>query len=319
MRKQCQGFAFGVLLVVFSACTGTQSRGDGPPKAVVTTNTAKSVLATKINITPINRKKLPRVKNSEYWSKVRKGKLKVVIGRDLPPFAMKKGAKRSGFDVELAQLLGKTLGLEIEFIELPTDMILAAVSGLRPKGDIAIANITRTALRAVEVNFTQPYLTVSQAAVVDKRLISQERDRAEIQTNTFDSYSDLAKLRGIKIGVKAKTAPEAYAQSFFPNSRVVSFETLEKAFEALKAGKIQAVTHDDPAIRLWDRQNTKLRFRFATLLKASTEDAICMAIRKGDLEFLLWLNTFIQELQGNGALRALRNKYIVNMTWIKNS
>jgi polar amino acid transport system substrate-binding protein len=317
MTQNVQRMLLLTLASGLCACNSIKPSNDkgGKPEAVAT------IITANINITPINRKKIPRLKGSEYWSRVRKGTLRIIIGRDSPPFSMrsKDGKERLGFDVELAKILGKTLGVKIEFIALPTSMILDAISGRRPKGDIAIANLTRTASRGAQVNFTSPYLTVSQAAIIDKRLISQDRDRAEIQTDNFNSYADLTRLRGIKIGVKSNTTPETYARSFFPNAKVVSYKSLEAAFEALEAGEVQAVTHDSPAIRLWSRNNSGLSYRFAALLKEATRDPICMAIRKGDFEFLQWLDTFIAELQSNGTMDALRKKYIVDMSWLKQS
>lgn len=304
------------ILSLTAACETTKAKGgvkEPTPKGETT-----SYVSAKIDINPIDRKKIPNLKNSEYWAKVKGGTLKIVVGDNLPPFSMKSSKDRIGFDIELARILGKTLGVKVQFIEMPTSEVLDAISGPNPKGDIAIANLTRTASRAVQVNFTDPYLIVSQAAVVEKRLINEDRDRAEIVRTTYDSYADLAKLNGLKIGVKANTQPESYARSFFKESgKVMSYKTLEDAFKALKAGKVQAVTHDSPAIRLWSKQNATLSYRFATLLKPVTEDAICMAIRKGDLEFLQWLNAFIAELRSDGAIRALRKEYIVDMTWLK--
>lgn len=299
-----------------AACETTKVNGgikEPNPKNEVTT-----YVSAKIDINPIDRKKIPTLPGSEYWAKVKKGTLRIVVGKELPPFSMKSKDNRIGFDIEMARLLAKTLGVKIQFVELPTSQVLDAISGPKPKGDIAIANLTRTASRAVAVNFTNPYLIVSQAAIIEKRLIDEDRDRAEISKTSYESYADLTKLRGLKIGVKANTTPESYARSFFKDSgKVMGYKTLDEAFAALKAGKVQAVTHDAPAIRLWSRQNSTLTYRFATLLKPVTEDAICMAIRKGDLEFLQWLNAFIAELRSDGAIRALRKEYIVDMTWLK--
>ncbi|MDF1661437.1 MAG: transporter substrate-binding domain-containing protein [Planctomycetota bacterium] len=312
-------FALLALTNLAAACETTKVKGgvkEPGPKG--SKNEFVSSARAQVDIKPIDRKKIPNLKDSEYWAKVRKGTLRIVVGSNLPPFSMKSKDKRIGFDIALARIMAKTLGVKVEFIELPTSQVLDAISGPNPKADIAIASLTRTASRAVQVNFTEPYLVVSQAAIIEKRLIDQDRDRAEISRATYESYADLEKLRGLKIGVKANTTPESYARSFFKDSgKVIGYKTLGEAFAALKAGKVQAVTHDAPAIRLWSRQNSSLTYRFATLLKPVTEDAICMAIRKGDLEFLQWLNAFIAELRSDGAIQALRKEYIVDMTWLK--
>lgn len=268
------------------------------------------------DIQQIERDKLPRLRGSAYWSLVKSGRLRILISKDNPPFSMTAKGKVIGFDVALAEKLGQVLGVKVTLVPTDTGQILDDLTGRRPKGDIAIANLTRNSQRAAQANFSRPYLVVSQAALVEQRLVAGEsQEGGEIELESYDSYFDLAKIPSIKIGVKAKTIPEKRATLAFPKAQIVAFKTLPEAFKALVDGKVQAVTHDAPAIRLWVRANSRLNYRFKALLKKVTREPICMAIRKGDLEFLEWLNTFINELEESGLLEKWRKRYIDRMSW----
>jgi polar amino acid transport system substrate-binding protein len=271
--------------------------------------------ATSVN--PLAKSDLPTVAGSEYWRRVRGGRLRVAIPKDTPPFAMRVAGQLTGFDVELARHLCATLGVKLELIELPVDDVLPSVFGPKPIADLALANITRTSRRAARVNFSAPYLTVSQAAIVERRLVAGEsQPGGEIEQRSFESYEDLARLSALVVGVRDNSAPERFARRSFPTARLKSYPTLAEAFVALRKGRVQAVAHDEPAIRLWNRQNAGLNYRFKALLRPVTEDPICIAIRKGDLEFLRWLDVYVAEVEAEGLLARLRRRFIEKMTWL---
>jgi len=264
---------------------------------------------------PIDRSRLAETTRSEYWALIRRGKLRVIVAKNSPPFSMRSEDKLFGLDIELAQHLAQTLGVSIEFIELPTDQILTALR--KGRGDLAIASLTRTAKRAALVNFSAPYLSLSQAALIERRLVTGGvQPGGEIQQKEYRSYLDLRELRSLKIGVKKGTQPERYARSYIPTATLIPFPSVDAATAALLNGSVQAVVHDSPAIRLWTRRNPGSRHRFKALLDPATSDFICMALRQGDLEFLRWLDTYIAELDSGGFMRRLRRKYIEEMTWL---
>lgn len=259
---------------------------------------------------PINRETMVLPSGSVYWQKVKQGALTVIVSKDNPPFAYEVEGRLEGYDPDLARALGRSLGVEIKLVARPIESVLDALTADPPEGDIVIANLTATSRRAARANFSVPYLTVTQGALIQRRLVKAENERAEIQRTVYDNYFDLRRFPGIKIGVRRGTSVERRARANFPRAKIRAFPTLEKTFEALTSGKVQAMVHDETTLRSLYRNAGSMRTRFTPLLKPVTRDPIAIAIRKGDLEFLRWLDVWIRDCEAIGFLEDLSGKHL---------
>ncbi len=257
-----------------------------------------------------------------YWGLVRRGgPLVVGINPHYPPFGVPvapqhqgEGPAFVGFDIDLAIHLGQTLGVPIVLRPVPS----AEVPDRLNDGtiDVALAGLTRTAYRAAQVNFSAPYLTVSQAALVERRFVEGSRGTdEERRRNSMQSYYDLADKPGVRIGVAQGTRPARLAEENFPGARVVPFPTIEEASQALIGGEVNALVHDAPYVRVWGLLHAQQASRFSALLAPVTEEPISIAIRKGDLEFLTWLDAYVEEVRGDGTVQRLYRKHFIDAAW----
>jgi ABC-type amino acid transport substrate-binding protein len=71
--------------------------------------------------------------------------------------------KPAGLDVELAQALGKELGVEVELVDMPFDALLPALA--QDKLDMVLSAVTITSERQVEADFI-PYLMAGTGILV---------------------------------------------------------------------------------------------------------------------------------------------------------
>jgi cyclohexadienyl dehydratase len=85
-----------------------------------------------------------------------RGVLRVGTTGDYPPFTHRAGDAYEGFDVDLAQSLGKSLGVKVEFE--PTTWSTMAADFQAGKFDVVMGGVTVTLERAKLGFFTQPYL-----------------------------------------------------------------------------------------------------------------------------------------------------------------
>ncbi len=241
--------------------------------------------------------------------------LTIGINSDAPPFSMRtRDGEMIGIDVELARLLGRELGVEVELVALESKDRFAAL--LDGRIDLLAAAVTRTPERGLQVNFSRPYLTFSQAALVRKDLLPNNDPTSEVGSGpSFERWSDLAKLPGLTLGVKKNTHPEEHCRKAFPLATIVGFPSMLDAVAALQRGEVGAVAHDGPFIEAWILTHGSQRFKFKPLLGASTTEHLGLAIRKGDLEFLTWLNLFVEEVGASGRLNEIRNHYLGNDGW----
>ncbi len=312
--------AFGpcLLLLLLAGC----SLFERDPVEPVVAPTGEDQVANAVGVSAIDSTTVPEGL-SAYWNKVRSGDALVVgINRRYPPFGVPVDpAKRTsanhdfaGFDVDLALHLGQTLGVPIVLRGITTQEAMARLND--GSIDLAIAGITRTVFRAAQVNFTEPYLVVSQAALIERRYVDGSRGTdEERRRDTLESYDDLRNLSGLRIGAVKWTRPHRLATSRFPAAKIVAYESTAELSKALVEGEINALVHDDPFVRVWPRFNQKHAGRFRALLKPVTAEPIAIAMRKGDLEFLRFLDAYVNEVRRDGTLEGVYRRHFVDAEW----
>jgi polar amino acid transport system substrate-binding protein len=247
---------------------------------------------------------LSQVNAGEIERIMNKGELRVSLNKGYPPFCIIENNKIQGLDVDLAKLIADYLGVKVKFIMPPLykEQITKLLAG---ESDIIIAAMTRTVERGLKVAFTDPYFEVSQAALAD-------RDMVAAQTN---SYFGLVDIPGIRIGVKADTTIERFARELFPADAIKTYPDHPQAVDALLKGEVDATVHDSPFVQIWARTHPNLTGRIKPLLAPVTKEYYGFAIRKGDPEFLAWLNLFITQIKTDGTLDLLKHRYFVEMRW----
>jgi polar amino acid transport system substrate-binding protein len=233
-----------------------------------------------------------------------KGQIVVSLNKGYPPFAMKIKDQLTGLDVDLARLIATYLGVEAKFIQ-PAKYEEQIPKLLAGESDIIMAAMTRTVERALKVNFTKPYFDISQAALVKRKLLP----------SGAESYFDLTDIPNLRIGVKADTTHERFARELFPAEAIKTFLTAAEAAKALIEDKVDAMVADSPFVMVW--RNTHLDYypHIKALLAPVTKETYGFAIRKGDLEFLNWLNLFIEQIQNDGTMDLLIHEYFEVMAW----
>ena len=100
----------------------------------------------------------------------KRGVLRVGVLADRLPFVFLNGERQLvGFDVEMAQILARDLGVKVEFVEMED---LTALPDLLATGrvDLAMTGIPVTPERAGEMLFSEPYLDETLAFVVKDHL-----------------------------------------------------------------------------------------------------------------------------------------------------
>jgi len=233
-----------------------------------------------------------------------KGEITVSLNRGYPPFSMEKDGKIFGLDIDLAILLADYLNVKVKFIRPETydQQIPKLLAG---GSDVIIAAMTRTVKRGLKVNFSKPYFEVSQAALV----------RRDLLPTGADAYFDLLEVKGLRLGVKADTTHEQFARELFPDKAIKRYQTAEAAAEALIKGGVDAMVADSPFVRMWRNTHLEHYQEFTALLEPVTREFYAFAIRRGDPDFLNWLNLFVDQIRTDGTLELLKHEYFEKIAW----
>ncbi len=246
-----------------------------------------------------------------------RGSLIVALQRDYHPFHVESPRPGlPGIDVELAQLLGETLQVKVEYRFLSLAGILEAAA--QGEVDVAFGGISSSLKRARHVNFTLPYLVTTPAALLSKEVLPPDSESVDFPRREFKSLSDLKYLGRITIGVSSGTTNEAILREVeeFKKHTIETFPNRAEALAALRARKVDAFVADGVFINSLIRKDPALLSGFLPLTGRFRDEHICMALTPGDPEFWNYLNFFIREARRSGRVDGILKKYLEGGDWI---
>ncbi|MGH6761670.1 MAG: transporter substrate-binding domain-containing protein [Phyllobacterium sp.] len=219
-----------------------------------------------------------------------RGSVKIGVLTGAPPMGMidEKG-NPSGYDVDVANLIGSYLGVPVELVPLtPPARIPALQTG---KVDFLVATLSPTGERAKTVMFTQPYNAFNM----------------DIISGPDQKFSGLADLAGKRVSVnRGSTQETALRKAAVPNLEIVVYEDDSTSAQALIAGQVDAValpsTVGEAIIK--QRPDAGLQVGFTFFQQGNS-----MATKLDDFELRQWLNTAIYLMKISGDLDAIATKW----------
>lgn len=220
---------------------------------------------------------------------VKEGVLTMATNATFPPYEYYEGNEIVGIDVEIAEAIAKKLGLELKVEDMEFNSIIIAVT--QGKADLGLAGMTVMEERLDAVNFSDSYATGIQAIIVP-------------EDSDIQGVDD---LNGKKIGVQLSTTGDIYAKEDFGEENVEAYNKGADAVMALKQGKVDAVIIDNqPALAfVKDAEGLKV---LDTQYKVEDYAA---AIAKDNEGLLAAVNSALTELEAEGTLQSIIEKYII--------
>jgi len=220
-------------------------------------------------------------------------KLKITVATDAtwPPFEYVDETSKEivGFDIDLMKAIAQEVDLEVEFVNVAWDPLLAGMAA--GQYDAAISAMTITEDRKKQFDFSDPYYNAGQLIVV----------RAE-QTG-IEKPADLAgHVCGAQIGTTGAMEIEKIT-----GATLKTYDTIDLAYMDLVNGQIDAVVADNPlAIGYVNLHKPKLK----AVGKPFTEEYYGIAVRKGAPEILERINKGLKIVLGRGIIKQLEDKWL---------
>ncbi|MCG8615698.1 MAG: transporter substrate-binding domain-containing protein [Desulfobacterales bacterium] len=241
-------------------------------------------------------------KKSTLEAIVKAGKIRVGFESGYLPFEMTntKG-KYMGFDIDMSKQLAKAMGVKFEPVNTAWDGIIPAL--ITDKIDVIIGGMTVTQERNLAINFSDPYIVVGQAILVNNRLKGK-----------IKSYKDLNDPKYV-ICSKLGTTGEQAVKKYIPKATYKSFEVESEACMEVIQGNADATVYDLPLIEFFQAAHGEGK-TFA-LNKPFTFEPLAIGLRKGDPDFLNFLNNFIRQYKNDGRWQKSYDKWIKSNEWQK--
>ena len=229
-----------------------------------------------------------------YDSILERGIIKVGINTDAKPFGFfDEHWEVKGYDADLARYIAQYILKSPNAVEFhpvtPANRMLKVSTG---EVDIVIATMTITPQRLEIIDFSIPYDAAGLAMLV--------RSNSKI--------TSIADLAGQNIGVVFGTTAEKNMLSLAPTANIIGFRNYRTAYQALKAGKIDALTSDDTILSRFVFEDKSVKL----LPKRYTREPYGIAFRKGKTTKRLRenINFAIKDMQNKNVILRLRRKWL---------
>src|SRR5882724_2175092 len=217
-------------------------------------------------------------------------KIRVAIDVGNPPFGvLGTDGQPDGSDVAVARQMAKDMGVELEFVQVPsTGRIPSLLAG---RADVTIASISVTSDRAKAVMYCNPDGAL-QIVIFGPKAVA-------IKTP--------ADLTGKRIGITRATLEEATVPKMAPpGTNIVWFDEIGATIQALLSGQVDAVAMTSFAGKTVADGNPDKQIE--TKLTVTTA-FYAPIVRHGDFELRQWINTWLFLNAQNGTLAAIYKKY----------
>lgn len=222
-----------------------------------------------------------------------KGTLVVGI-TDYEPMDFEVDGKWTGFDAELAKLVAKELGVEVEF---------QLIEWTKKEGELAAKTIdciwnglTWDEERAEEMSLSEHYMKNKQAIVIDSK--------------NKDKFKDAASLKNATFAAEGGSAGEDFVEANFPEATYVDKEGMKDVMTELLGGTSDAGVIDYiMANYLINKEGSD----FASLMiletdVAAAEEYYSIAFRKGS-DVTSKVDEILDTLRANGKVKEIADQY----------
>src|SRR5271156_4860323 len=216
--------------------------------------------------------------------------LRVAIDVGNPPFGiLDKDGQPDGSDVAVAKQMGKDMGVDLQFVQVPATARIPSL--LAGRADVTIASISVTTDRAKVVMYCNPDGALSIVIFGPKAV-------------ALRSPADLV---GKRIGITRATLEEATVPKMAPSgTNIVWFDEIGATIQALLSGQVDAVAMTSFAGKAVADGNPDKQIETKLTVTTAYYGPI---VRPGDFELRQWINTWIFVNSQNGPLATLYKKY----------
>lgn len=220
--------------------------------------------------------------------------LMVGTSASAPPYAFREGGRMVGLEIDLAREAAERMGRRPVFVsmffpDLPIELSQGRI-------DVIMTGLSVTPERAERMAFTEPYLRISQQAVI-----------RGADAGRFPSVDRLNR-EGVRVGVEQGSSGYRWVADRWRRARAVAFPTVADAIEALRLGQIDAVVHDRPTLTWMLRRDATGDLR--PLPGRLTDEPIAWAVHPDQRTLLAELNAARAAMEADGALERVKARWL---------
>ena len=213
-----------------------------------------------------------------------------VMGEQAPWGSIDANGNFSGYDIDVARLVGEELGVKVDFV--PNAVPARIPNLLTGKVDLQMAVMGMYPDRAKAVQFSKPY------AGLKIILLSSAKNKIE----------KIEDAKNLRIGVPRGAAQDKAITALLgdgPNIR--RFDDDASNMQALVSGQVDAIGGNTTYKLSLDKASPVNDYEQKLVFNEQWQ-GICTKL--GDVELNAWLNQFIDKIKSDGRLEAINKKWL---------
>ncbi len=251
-------------------------------------------LAIAIGFSACNPAATPAKQETKLQSIVKKGELVLGTSGNMAPMthSIDNGTTAVGFDIDLAQSIADTMGVNLVIKVMPLNKLVDAVNN--GEVDIVISNLTITPERNTKVAFVGPYITSG------KCIVTQAPDLANASKEELNASHK-------RIAVTLGSTSEEFVNIAMPGITPVAVNTQEDAISLVRNHKVAAFLTEYPVCTAIIKNNPN--DKFISVFTNLTYDPIGIAIAPENTHLQNWMQNFLTRADNVGLLEALAAKW----------
>jgi polar amino acid transport system substrate-binding protein len=225
----------------------------------------------------------------------KKGVLVAGVKDSLPPFGSVDPQTKEfvGYDIDFVKYIAKKLGVNVEFKPVTSANRMPML--MESRVDILAATMTKNPERAKQIDFSYTYFLTGQKFLTKKGTVKSLKD-----------------LEGKKIGTAKGSTSEQNVKKSVPSATVLSFDDYPQGVLAVQQGKVIAVTTDESILagqlgKLQKNPATKGQYEIPEI--AISEEPYGLGMRKGDANFVKFVNDTLLEMEKNGEAKKIFERW----------
>jgi len=219
-----------------------------------------------------------------------KGVVRIGVPVDVPPFGSQDASRNPvGLDVELAEMIGKALGVKVELQQITGANRIPYL--LTDKVDIVISVMGLTPERAKQIMFTAPYADTSLAVYGAK-------------SQNVKSAADLGSL---KVVAAKGTTQDLGLVEMNPKANIMRTEDDATAAQAYITGQADMIATNSLVVPDLMKRAPNKEFELKFVIRRSPAH---MGVRMGEHNLVRWLDSFLFFNSMNGELDRLHQKWL---------
>jgi ABC-type amino acid transport substrate-binding protein len=212
-----------------------------------------------------------------------------MLKTDTPPFFFERDQKLQGIDVDMARELARGLGVPVRFDRRATSFNEVVDIVSRGEADIGISKISRTLARSQAVLFSEPYLTLRQALILNRlEFAKMARDRTPEQA--------VRDFTGT-LGVIANSSFADFAPVNFRKAKIRPYASWDELVAAVRRGDVVGGYRDEFEVKRLLSEHPTAALQLRTITLKDLDDTIGIAVGADAPTLLAYVNMFLATRQ----------------------